>query len=382
MSRERQRRGEHARFRSILFTDTGTALEQQEPPYFADLNLVAVVDEITAGRREYDLKPFFYTRLSSVKEVTYRHEVMRDLRNVELYSFIASFANGMAQMREHLAQVDKQHHRYEKQAWLLAAIAAYCDAVTRLDEDLATAQLRSRGFLAFRDYLGDYVRSTVFATLQADTDQAREGLATVRYYLNIKGNRIKVSQYGAEVDYSAEIERTFEKFKQGAVKDYRVEFTELPYLNHVESEVLELVARLYPEQFSTLEQYCQRHLDSLDAVVCTFDREVQFYTAYLDYVERLSAGGLEFCYPSVSNRSKEIGASQTFDIALANKLVPKHRSIVCNDFHLTEPERIIVVGGPNQGGKTTFARMFGQLHHLASIGCLVPGSAAKLYLCD
>ena len=40
--------------------------------------------------------------------------------------------------------------------------------------------------------------------------------------MHIRGPRVKVTRYDGETDYSTDVEKTFARFKQGAVKDYRV----------------------------------------------------------------------------------------------------------------------------------------------------------------
>jgi DNA mismatch repair ATPase MutS len=166
------------------------------------------------------------------------------------------------------------------------------------------------------------------------------------------------------------------------VADHRARLPDFADMNHVESQILELVATLNPHTFARLDRYCAERASYLDETIGRFDREVQFFLAYLAYIAPLKASGLEFCFPRVSARAKDVAVGSGFDLALASKLVTESRTVVCNDVRLTSPERILVVSGPNNGGKTTYARMFGQLHYLASLGLPVPGRHARLFLPD
>ena len=258
----------------------------------------------------------------------------------------------------------------------------YCDAVVCLIHDLSRTDLQSHGLLGLREYLTSYTKSPEFVSLVADTQKLRADLSSIRYCLHIKGSRIRVSRYDSESDYGGDVLHTFEKFKQGAAKEYRFNLRSETDMDHVEAAVLDLVARLYPEIFLSLDQYGARHRAYLDDAVRAFDREIQFYVACLEHIEQFKPVGLRFCYPSVTDRSKEVCGCEVFDIVLANKLTRENAPVITNDFHLKDPEGIFVVSGPNQGGKTTFARTFGQLHYLASIGFLVPGREATLFLFD
>ncbi len=371
-------------FRSIFFPSTADRVpdELAAPDFLVDLNLDQIIATITAGKEEYNLKPFFYMPLHDVDAITFRHEIMQDLENIRLFASIKAFAESMRAMREHLAQAEKVYYKHQKERWFLDAVEIYCDAVTRLVYDSSLAEFTSRGLLAFREYVTQYAASERFTSLLEQTRKLTSDLSAIHYCVFIKGLRVQVRKYEGESDYSAEVEATFERFKQGAAKHYPFDFIDSAEMNHVEADILDLVTQLYPEIFSTLENYCAINKDYLDTTLVRFDREIQFYIAYLEHIASFKQAGLSFCYPHIAQASKEVYNYQGFDLALAGKLIGEHATPICNDFHLKDRDRIIVVSGPNQGGKTTFARTFGQLHYLASLGYPVPGKRAQLFLFD
>jgi DNA mismatch repair protein MutS len=371
---------------SILFDSDEERYSAQSaaaPTFFTDLNLDQIIDAVTANWAEYDLKPFFYFSLNRAEAIRYRHEVFQGLENPVLCDQVKSFARHMLDVRVHVSLAKKLYYPFHKEGWFLHAVNIYCDAVRQLATDLAGTQLSSRALTAVRDFLASYVASQDFTSLLQAAKQLTVDLSRVSYSVLIRDSSLTVRSYESEVDYSAEIEDTFKKFQQGAVKDYKVKYRYAPQdMNHIEAKILEFVARNNQELFSRLLGFCHRHANFIDETIASFDREAHFYIAYLEHIARFKRAGLQFCYPRISVQSKSVRAYDAFDLALAQKLLADKALMVCNELFLQGEERIIVVTGPNQGGKTTFARMFGQLHYLASLGCPVPGRDAQLFLFD
>jgi len=372
-------------FYSTLFDrpeDRPVVEPNEAPDFFGDLNLDQIVDAITAGRDEYNLKPFFYSPLTNVAGIEYRHEVIRDLENGALFQSVKSFSSQMRDMRQHLVASEASHYKFQKERWFLDAVEVYCAATDGLLQDLSRLSPTSHGLRGFALFLEQYTGSESFTALRLEAKKLTTGLAAIRYNLLIKDGSVTVSAYDGGSDYSADVEATFAKFKQGTPRDYLSSYRPTSGMNHVEAAVLEFVARLNPNVFLPLLAFCESHKGFAEKTIVAFDREIQLYIAWLEYAETFKGAGLRFCYPHVSDVSKSVGNREGFDLALAGKLIRESKPVICNDFMLAGQERVFVVTGPNQGGKTTFARTFGQLHYLASLGLPVPGREAQLFLCD
>jgi len=372
-------------FGSILFPGE-EADRPPEPAWiegpFRDLGLDQIVDAATSRWSSYDLAPFFRVPLRDPDAILYRQEVMRDLERDASREAVAGFCRAMRKVDERRESAEEIRNEHASHGAFLEAVVAYLDAVESLEDDLSRLRSASRGLVALGAYLRAYVGTCEYRTLAESARKLRSEFSTVRYAVTLRGDRVTVGPPTEEGDFSARIAETFERFRPGRASSFRIERSDAPGLNHVTGQILDRVARLNPRPFGALATLRREHASFMDEVVARFAREAPFYLAWLGHIAGFRRADLPFCYPCLSTTSKRIDCRDTFDLALAGRLRDRGVAMVRNDFRLEGAERMLIVTGPNQGGKSTLARTFGQLHYLARLGCPVPGRRAELYVCD
>jgi hypothetical protein len=113
--------------------------------------------------------------------------------------------------------------------------------------------------------------------------------------------------------------------------------------------------------------------------------ELVFYLGGVRLASDLRAAGLPLCRPSIApidERVCQIEGLYSLELALRMRATRGDNglaaAIVPNDVSFGSDERIVLVSGPNSGGKTTYTRAVGQAQALFQAGLLVPGRAARI----
>lgn len=369
--------------RSILFGESGPPADlgdTTEPEYFRDLNLDQVVRAVTKAGGVPGLAPYFHRPLRDPALVTFRQQIFRDLENPAVYEVAARFTTVMERTRQRLEALARRKHPPQAHWWFLEIALDHTAAVIGLAEGLAAAPVTSPGLSGLRDDVTAHTGTASFIAFREQAGRLRERLGEVRYDLFLRGDQVTVAAHDpdARFDYAERVLTTFARFRQDPSPVRRDERPPELGLDDLEAKVLDLVVELHPEVFGDVAAFCARNRGFVTDDIARVDHELRFYLGYLTYLAPLRESGLPICHPRVSATDKSLLAREVYDLALAAKGVP----VVVNDLRLDGDERVLVVSGPNQGGKTTLSRAFGQLHHLAALGCPVPGSEVRIFLPD
>jgi hypothetical protein len=405
-------------FYSVLFpTEESAALPRRKtmPEFFADLQLDLILKRGLGEYRDSGLEEIYYTPVTDREVIRYRQEILREMEDpsvrealeaiVERFGTLREFMDGLREKLESGGRSGKYAPHVQGTPgapkafndlsflaprktpdWLdmgrvLEKLGQFTATLGDFAGNVRSLRFRSQGLQRFADYVADYCQSEEFREMDEEARRLRAAFNEVRYCLWFKSNNsaIRVLPYEEQEDYASRIEALFSRFRQGDVQDFRKHLEEAPVSEMLENEVLQLVSRRYPQLFKDLQAFCGKYLQFEDDTILRFAREARFYLGWLEMSGHLKEAGLAFCYPNLEDKPEETYVQDCFDLALALR---KPEGVVTNSFSLTPPEQILIVTGPNQGGKSTFARSFGQVHYLASLGLTVPGRAASLPFCD
>jgi DNA mismatch repair protein MutS len=319
--------------------------------------------------------------LPSAAAVEFRQAVFRDLEQPGVGDAVRTFGTTLDAIRTTLGRAERMRHPAERHAWILDAMERHDEAVASFGAALRAGPVASKGLAALRDHVAALTSSADFTRRREATAATRRALDAVAYRLQIGEHRVVVGAARDEPDLAAEIRATFARFSDGEPAPLPVDAFETLDMNPLEAAILARVARADPAPFTRLAALVADHQEVIDLELARISDEAAWYLAVLDVLAPLRAAGLGCSYPAISPDGA-LELTGAFDLELARRHVASGRHIATSDVGLAASERLAVVTGPSQGGRTSYARAIGQAHVLAAAGCPVPASRAVVPLVD
>lgn len=362
-------------FVSILDPEDNTCKERQRPAFYKDLNLDQVIDRICTLWGE-NVSSFYYYLPAGAAGSDYRRGIMADLKLEGVYHVLCGFMDKMKQRRESFAGKENVSDMLQKAVWHIREADDYCRAFGELFEALKSVPFCSEGMREFMSFLQQYLAGEEFRMMEEEAAALLREMDTFRLVLTYENDRISVAEGETSGEYDAFLEQCF----PGHGRRMESPFGTEPELARLERELLKLFRKKSPDFFRRAEAFYGRYKIYAEDTLLRFASEIRFYLSFYCFEKKMEGAGFRFCVPQmIQNKAGRMYARGLYDLALACANTGRPEGIVSNDMEYGEGERFFVLTGPNQGGKTTFARSLGQLVCLAALGLDVPAEAAGIY---
>lgn len=369
-------------FVSILGnTKIEDVLSKKQPDFFVDLNLDQVVNRIQKCSPDYSVKEFFYT-FPAREDVRYRREIYQDIKKKNLYEGLIQFSSDMRRAVEIEVSPTFSGEPIQGACWQLEAVYHYCKAILelkkKLEEGIEKQEIAAEGWKALLDYFNELFQDADFAKMQEEAYRIWGMLKGTRFTLEINGNKVRISPAAQQGNYEDLLGECFEKFEAPQKGSMHSPFTGDLFLSRFERRMLQAYFGKHPELENEITLFAEKYQEYKQTQILQLEKEVQFYLAYYAFQKEWEAQGAVFSAPAMDEK-KVMEAFGVYDLALACVNYPAKKKVVSNDFLYAKDEKFFIVNGPNQGGKTTFARSLGQLIYFTRMGLDVNAEKANIY---
>lgn len=363
-------------FTSILDLQENPDRDRPQEAFFQDLNLNRVIERICQDWEE-DVSAFYYYFPADKEGEAYRRAVFADVKQEGVCDALCAFVERMRARQEIMEQKQKifsRHARLQKMVWHVSEVKHYCDALAGLDQDLSGLSLQSGGMREFQNYLKEYLAAEELQGLMTTVRGIQERLDAIRLTLTYENGRVAVSSGAVQGNYDSFLKKCF----PGVSRQFAGPFGVSADLSDLETEIIKLVQKQQPDLFREVEDFAKKYREYAGETLLRFASEIKYYLSFYCFERKMREAGFVFAAPNAAENEK-MYARGLYDLALACVNMRERRATVSNDMEYGEGELFFVLTGPNQGGKTTFARSLGQLIYLSKMGLDVPAAAANVH---
>ena len=358
---------------SILDKRESPHTDAPRPPFYLDLNVNQILDKVVVGW-EPEVKKFYLYFPRDEECEAYRRAIYRDVKKNACYEALNVFLETAEEMKTNRKQEEAVISSMQKNVWHLWSIHHYCTAFDELNKKLQEMELSSEGLLEFRRRLGEHLTSKEYLEMRKETEELLRELMEFRFVITYEKERMIISEGTTSRDYETFMEKGGDRDRITLKSPFQVS----PNLSDLENECLTMLAAKRPQLFGGLRKIAEKYEQYGEEFCFRFLKEIPFYLSFRKYQLEMEEKGCAFCTPTADGKQR-MEARGLYDLALAGVALREGRKVVSNDFYYGEGESFFVLTGPNQGGKTTFARSLGQLVFFTKMGLDVPARSANVH---
>lgn len=365
-------------FQSILFGSKKTELVKDTPEFFHDLQLDYLLEKIVEPVKDYEVFPYFYNFPGSVEVIRYRQQVGKDMESEDLCFVIRQFCRRMQESRNMHRLSLESKGEVASATYHLQAVDLYREAVLLLRKELRKlcGSFVSEGLRSFALYIEKEAERMEETDFAGALEQAKRFFSELSFNLALEPDRITVAERKEEdapKNYFEDLAKLLGQEPEAAYCAMKGIFPDPLETSHLEQLMVGILQKSRPQVFEEIKAFKKKFPDIYPQVLLEFEKEVQFYLCFCKFKEDTRSLGYPMCLPEVG--TQEFSGREVYDLALVWKQSETEYSVVSNDFSMKDTPCFFVVTGPNQGGKTTFARSLGQAVYFALMGLPVNGES-------
>lgn len=359
-------------FSVLNLKKTTEKLDEVKSTFFLDLNLDQIIERIEDEWGE-EIKELYYQLPDSEECEDYRRAVYQDVKREEIFIVLHNFLQKMRKREEIIATKEAVEEKMQKHVWQIREIFIYCHGIEELLENLGKLGCKSEGLISLIKLLQNYTSSDSFKQMKKSADAIMEELSGYRILLTYEKDRFSVAVGAGVADYEGFLTECFPEHEPYLKSPFLAE----PDLTELEYEVVKIFKKKHGPFFTKAADFYKQYEEYAEENILRLYKEIRFYLSFRVLQKKLEERGLVFAMPRKAEK-KEMKATGLYDLALAIVGLDENRKVVSNNMNYFDGEQFFVVTGPNQGGKTTFARSLGQLVYFSKIGLEVPALDATV----